>query len=134
MGMITNADITIYNRHYDKETGYDTYRRTVIRGVWFFVDNKVQITEKGVLAADLYKVRIPAMVDTDGAAYVPPCEYTGAERTWTLQADDYVCRGIRELEIEKPAELKKEAGQVFKITSWSDNRSGSLAHWRIGGV
>lgn len=132
--MITNADITVYNRHYDREKGYDIYRRTVIRSVWFFVDNKVQITESGVLAADIYKVRIPVSADTEGSIYVPPDKYAGAEHTWTLQADDYVCRGICELEIEKPAELKKEISQVFKITSWSDNRFGGLSHWRIGGV
>lgn len=132
--MITNADITVYNRHYDQEKGYDIYRRTVICGVWFFVDNKVQITESGVLSANIYKVRIPASSDMGNAVYVPPHEYTGAERTWTLQADDYICRGILKQEIEKPAELKKEINQVFKITSWADNRFGSLAHWRVGGV
>ncbi|MEG2350712.1 MAG: DUF6751 family protein [Hungatella sp.] len=131
--MITNADITVYNRYYDRKKGYDTYRRTVIRGVWFFVDHKVQITESGVLAADIYKVRIPLSADT-GCVYVPSNEYTGAETTWTLQADDYVCLGVLNREIEKPAELKKETNQVFKITSWSDNRFGTLPHWRIGGI
>ncbi|MEG0688828.1 MAG: DUF6751 family protein [Hungatella sp.] len=132
--MITNADITVYNRYYDRKKGYDTYRRTVIRGVWFFVDHKVQITDSGVLAADIYKVRIPLSADTDGAIYVPPDQYTGVDRTWTLHADDYVCKGVLLTEIEKPAELKKETNQVFKITSWSDNRFGTLPHWRIGGI
>lgn len=132
--MITNSDITIYNRYYDKKTGYDIYRRTIIRDVWFFVDNKVQITESGVLAANIYKVRIPVNADAGGAVYVLPGEYTGADQTWTIQADDYVCRGVSEQEIEKPSDLRKETGQVFKVTSWSDNRFGSLSHWRIGGV
>lgn len=132
--MVTNADITIYNRHYNRANGYDEYRRTIVRGVWFFVDNKVQITESGVFAADIYKVRIPADADTGGVIYVPPEEYTGLDGTWTIQADDYVCRGVLIQEIDKPAELKKESRQVFKVTSWSDNRFGSLAHWRIGGV
>lgn len=132
--MTTNADITLYNRHYNQEKGKDEYRRTVIRGVWFFVDNKVQIIDNVVQATNIYKVRIPVHADMKGAVYVPSDQYTGTEDTWTLQPDDYVCRGILEKEIERPADLKKEKNQVFKITSWSDNRFGGLPHWRIGGV
>lgn len=132
--MTTNADITIYNRYYNQETRMDEYHRTVICGVWFFVDNKVQITDSSAQAADVYKVRIPLHANTGDAVYVPPDQYSGAPGTWTLQSDDYVCRGIVEKEIERPAELKKEQNQVFKITSWSDNRFGGLPHWRIGGV
>lgn len=132
--MTTNADITIYNRYYDGNSRTDRYRRTVIRGVWFYVDNKVQITDTGVHGADIYKVRIPVRANTGGSQYIPMDQYQGQEGAWTLQPDDYVCRGILEDDIERPAELKKERNQVFKITTWSDNRFGGLPHWRIGGV
>lgn len=132
--MTTNADVTIYNAYLDPETRLDSYRRTVIRGVWFYVDHKVAIDSDGLNAADVFKVRIPAGADTGGAEFVPPWEYTGAEGTWTLQADDYVVRGICENEIERPADLKKWKTPAFRINSWSDNRFGGLPHWRIGGV
>ena len=132
--MTTNADITIYNAVYDPETRLNSYCRTVIRGVWFYVDNKTEVTTDGLRSADVFKVRIPTHADFGGTEYVPPWEYTGAAGTWTLKADDYVVRGILENEIEKPADLKKEGRQVFRITSWSDNRFGGLPHWRIGGV
>lgn len=133
--MTTNADITVYNRYYDKFFKLYKYRRTVIKGVWWHSDNRVSIQSEGVQAADLYKVRIPVHADFDGAVYVPPWDYTGAEGAWTLQADDYICRGALDVEIEKPADLKKQSGrQVFKVTSWADNRFGGLPHWRIEGV
>lgn len=132
--MTTNADVTIYNSYLNPETRLEEYRRTVIRGVWFYVDNKVSIDADGLNAADIYKIRIPADADTGGAMFVPPWEYTGTEGTWTLQADDYVVRGIIDQDIERPADLKKWKNQVCRINSWSDNRFGGLPHWRIGGA
>ena len=132
--MTTNADVTVYNAYLDPVTRLDSYRRTIIRGVWFYVDNKVTVDSDGLNAADVFKVRIPAGADTGGAVFVPPWEYTGAEGTWTLQADDYVVRGIQEEEIERPADLQKWKAQAFRINSWSDNRFGGLPHWRIGGA
>lgn len=131
--MLTNADITLYNRYYNKNIRLDEYRRTVIRGVHFYVDNKVTVTTEGLRSADVYKVRIPVSADSGGAVFVSARDYKGEWGTWTLQADDYIVRGVLETEIERPAELHKEAEQVFRITSWSDNRFGSLPHWRVGG-
>lgn len=106
----------------------------MIKGVNFFADNKVDLTDKGLASADAYKVRIPASADFGTATYVPPNAYAGKEHTWTLQNDDYVALGAVSSEIDKPADLLGKASQYFKITSWADNRSGGLKHWRIGGV
>lgn len=132
--MLTNADITVYNAYFDADSREDRYVRTVIRGVWFYVDNKAAVTPEGLNAADVFKVRIPTDADTGGSVYVPPEQFTGQNGTWTLQHDDYVVRGVSELEIDAPAELRKQKLQAFKITSWADNRFGFLRHWRIGGA
>ena len=132
--MVVNADITLYNAFFDKETRLDSYKRTVIKGVWFYVDNKVNISADGLTAADVYKVRIPTNADTGGAVYIKPEEYEGKDGTWTLKADDYIVRGVSDREIKKPADLQKEKVQAFKINSWSDNRFGGLPHWRVGGA
>ena len=136
--MTTNADVTVYNAYLDPVTRLDGYRRTVIRGVWFYVDNKVTVSptmsSSGISSADVYKVRIPASADTGGAEFVQPWEYTGAEGTCTLKADDYVARGVWDKEIERPADLQKWKMPVFRINSWSDNRFGGLPRWRIGGA
>ena len=130
----TNADVTVYNACTDPKTRLDSYRRTVIRGVWFYVDNKVAVDADGLNAADVYKVRVPASADTGGAEFVQPWEYTGKEGTWTLKADDYVVRGVWDKEIERPADLQKWKMPAFRINSWADNRFGGLPHWRIGGA
>lgn len=133
--MLTNADITIYNREYIPETRLDVWHRTVIRNVNFYADNKVQHTDSGLKSADSFKVRIPE--ESPQKPYLEPESYAAAgnkESYWTLREGDYVVRGVCEEEIQTPKDLKKELRQVFKITSWSDNRRGGLCHWRIGGV
>lgn len=125
--MITNADITIYNKNLELETKMDTWKRTVIRGVSFYSDIKVSLDSNGLATADIYKVRIPEEC-CDG--YVPEDKYLGEDGTWTVRNDDYIVLGESSLEIERPKDLK---GTHFRINSWSDNRRGSLPHIRIGG-
>ena len=135
--MTVNADITLYNHFYNPDTRLDEWKRTVIRGVHFYVDNKISVGDKGVNSADIYKIRIPQNADCQ-SEYVSGDEWMACGcdvlGKWTLQNDDIVVRGICGLDIEKPADLKKSGWKYCKITSWSDNRFGGLPHWRIGGV
>lgn len=134
--MITNADITIYNHKVDKITRLDTWQRTIIRGVHFYVDNKVSVGDGGLNSADVYKIRIPEEAECD-KTYIPEDEYFtlgDVSGFWTIQEDDIIVRGICDIEIEKPADLKERHVRYCKVTSWSDNRRGGLPHWRIGGV
>ena len=62
--MTTNADVTVYNAYLDPETRLETYHRTAIKGVWFYVDNKVTVDSDGLNSADVFKIRIPASADT----------------------------------------------------------------------
>ena len=134
--MITNADITLYNHYLDKDTRLDNWKRTIIRGVHFYVDHKVSVGDNGVNSADIYKIRIPEDAEY-GGQYISEDEWL--ERGccigsyWTLQNDDIVVLGECYLDIEKPADLKVKGKRYCKITSWSDNRFGGLPHWRIGG-
>lgn len=133
--MITNADITIYNKKYDPETRQDTWHRTVLKGVHFYCEHKVSLLATGLVNADLYKIRIPADVSA-GKTYVPWTEFQAAEdvsRLWTIQKGDYLVRGERP-EAERLQELQKSGIDICKITAWSDNRRGGLPHWRIEGV
>lgn len=133
--MITNADITIYNHKYNKETRLDDWNKTIIQGVHFYVDNKVALDENGVKSADIFKIRIPSNSFCE-KTYLPEDEYTSVSDVssyWTLQDGDYVVRGKCDMDIAKPADLKKIHKQCCKVVSWSDNRFGSTPHWRIGG-
>ena len=124
--MITNADITIYNRRYDPETRLDTWKGTVIKNVSFYSDMRVNLDNKGLSTADIYKIRIPGK---SLKGYVPADEYAADEGTWTVQKDDYIVLGASDQEIARPIDLKNS----LRINSWSDNRRGSLPHIRIGG-
>lgn len=84
--MLTNADITIYNRKFDKKTGFDLWNRTVIRDVHVYVDHKVSVGDTGLNSADVYKIRIPDNVG-NADLYLPPEEYAALENPsghWTI--------------------------------------------------
>ena len=122
--MITNSDITVYNRISGDSTHYDTWNRTVLHGVHVHVDHKTAITDNGLKSAEVYKIRIPADIPEAGQ-YLPP--------DWTIQNDDQIVLGECQIEIERPADLKAVFQKHCKVTSWSDNRFGTTPHWRIGG-
>ena len=46
--MTTNADITVYNSFLNPDTRLKEWRRTVIKKAWFYVDNKVSVTDGGL--------------------------------------------------------------------------------------
>lgn len=133
--MLTNADITIYNRKFDKKTSFDLWNRTVIRDVHVYVDHKVSVGDTGLNSADVYKIRIPDNVG-NADLYLPPEEYVALENPsghWTIQNADHIVLGVCDLKIDRPAELQAIRLRHCKVTSWSDNRFGGLPHWRIGG-
>lgn len=134
--MITNADITLYNHYYNRTTRLDQWKRTVIKGVHFYVDHRTAVGDNGVNLATTYKIRIPDHAEYDGD-YVSKKEWvesgTDVAGKWTLQNGDLIVRGICEEEIEKPADLTSSGIRYCRISSWSDNRFGGLPHWRIGG-
>lgn len=133
--MTTNADITLYNRKYNKNTRLDGWQRTVIYGVHFYVDNKVSVGDGGLNSADVYKIRIPEDAECN-REYISEDKYASLEDTskhWTIQEDDIIVRGVCDINIEKPADLKVLHKKYCKVTSWADNRFGGLPHWRIGG-
>ena len=51
---------------------------------------------------------------------------------WTIQSQDIVVKGLLDQEIRKPTDLVGQ--EMATVVSYSDNRQGSLPHWRIGGV
>lgn len=132
--MITNSDITVYNRISGDSTHYDTWNRTVLHGVHVHVDHKTAITDNGLKSAEVYKIRIPADIPEAGQ-YLPPDQFAccGGHGYWTIQNDDQIVLGECQIEIERPADLKAVFQKHCKVTSWSDNRFGTTPHWRIGG-
>lgn len=137
--MITNADLTIFNkRRIDKATGRPAYLRTWIKGVSFYTDQKVRVTEDaGVISKDIYKIRIPKDADTEGKLYVDAEKYKSmtdeeAAGYWTIDNDDLFGKGLLP-EFEKEADFLRRQ-YTGKVVSFSDNQRGGLPHFRIGGV
>ena len=133
--MRTNSDITVYNKHYNKTTRLDEWFYTQIPAVHWHGKQAVNVDSKGLSAASVYTVRIPASSAPPGKKYVMPSDYTAADSSalaglWTLQNGDIVARGL----IDTP-DPKNIAVEHFTVTGWADNRYGSesLQHWRVDG-
>jgi len=58
MVLFPNTDITIYNRYYDNDLGYDKYQRTVIKDVDWQGKRNSTINNNGLLLADSTKIFI----------------------------------------------------------------------------
>ena len=106
--MITNMDVTVYNRKYDETTRFDTWSRTVLHGVHVYVDHKAAVSDNSLNSAEVYKIRIPADIP-EADQYLPPEEYAccGGFGNWTIQNGDQIVLGECCQEIEKPADLLK---------------------------
>ena len=119
--MITNADLTIYNkRGVNKKTARTIYLKTQIRGVNFYTKQVTNVFDQGLKSADLYQIRIPLSADTEAVHY------------WTINNGDLFGKGLLE-DFEKESEFLKQQ-YTGKVLSFSDNRRGSLQHWKIGGT
>ncbi len=134
--MRTNADITIYNRYFDKATRLDKYQRTVLYGVFWDEVKAVNRVQSGLEDADKVTIIIPFAVTTD-KKYAPPKEFEKLEDKagyFTLQEGDRVVKGAIDFEITgKVSDLDKEY-EAFTITSVDTKDFGSLhmRHWEVG--
>ena len=149
--MITNANMTLYNRKYDPVSREDKWYATNIAGVRVFADHKAVGSSTGTDKDPTFKIRIPVSAACN-KTYVPEDEWDHCDpnECWTLRIDDYVALGHVSggmwqydaaayadgitgavSAIKRPAEIS--APNKFKIMSWGDNRFGGLQHWRIEG-
>lgn len=138
--MITNADITIFNKRYIKAERTEKFVPTVIRGVHLYYQKAVS-GNSDRKRNDSYTIRIPVDADTDGKEYVSQKEYAAIDDEtcagyWTLQPGALIVCGVADLETATETELARKFQDVITIMNFSDNRScGSeaLHHWRVGG-
>lgn len=134
--MRSNADVTIYNRYFDKETRLDRYQRTVLYGVFWDERKAVNRLQSGFEDADEVTIVIPFRVATD-KKYVVPKEFEKLEDKagyFTLQEGDRVVKGAVDFEITgKVSDLDKEY-EAYTITSVDIKDFGSphMRHWEVG--
>lgn len=134
--MLTNAEITIFNRFPDKATKKFVYLPHHIPAVWFHTDQKTSVTTGGMVSADAYQIRIPY---EECSGWIPPegfAKSTTPLAEWTVQNGDLfiVGRWSGSSAVSGIEEIKKEfSGVVGKVLSHSENFFGSSKHIRIGG-
>lgn len=139
--MITNADITIFNKRYVREERTEKFVGTQIKGVSFYSRKGRTSGDQERDVKDTYTIRIPDTADTSGKAYAEQMEYSGMDDEtysgyWTIQRGDIIVCGLSDLEAAMETELKQRYPDVVTVTNFTDNRSRCsdyMKHWRIGG-
>lgn len=104
--MTTNADITLYHAEYDSVQRLNVYKATYYPAVSWYCDSKATVTDRGLQAADVVKVRIPTTEAVE------------------LAKGDKLVKG-------KCGDATPPMERAFTVLSFSDNRRGNLPHWRI---
>lgn len=134
MGVLfKNADITIYNKYYDKVNDIDRYQRTIIKGVNWQDKRNATVSDKGLLRADSVLIFLD-INDVENKIYISPKRFNklqDAERFnyFTLGLKDKVVKGEVDFEITgiKPnsiADLENNYDDVVSIlgiTPWSNH-------------
>lgn len=138
--MLTNADITLYNRYYDKDSGEHRYTRTVLKGVNWQDQQAVLISKTGVTSTDSTRIFVPLKVDADGKTYKKPKTFKRSDKAqnYTLDNEDIVVKGIVDFDINNAhtgglSVLQREYDDVMTITRVIDNRFGSkhMQHFEL---
>lgn len=127
--MITNADITLYNRHIENDI--DVWYKTQIKNVHLYSDNKINLSTDGLKGASIFKIRVP--VSSFPKKYISKEEYQeqkDVSDVFTVQNDDWIYLGLSNDDIKKPSDI---ATPKIMINSYSINLVGSLPHIRISG-
>lgn len=130
--MLTNADITLFNRRYNPVTRVDDWQRTYIKGVSWMAAQDTTSGPSGIIRENVVRVRIPQVADAGDRVYMPKELYIGAGDSWTIQQGDYIVKGLVDFEAPTKENLKVTP-DTYSIVGFADNRRGGLPHWRITG-
>lgn len=139
--MMTNADITVYNRQFDKAQDKYIYLRTYLKGVNWQDSKGIRIAESGVVSDDRTRIFIPLDVDAEDKQYKKPKTYKRMDDKslfYTLDNEDIVVKGIIDFDLTgKPGEnvssLQAKYDDAMVITKVIDNRYGSrtIQHFEL---
>ena len=139
--MITNSDLTIYNKYLNKETERTEYIRTHIYGVNFQVKTMVAVADKGLNSANIATIFIPMNAYFSNKKYIKPKAFKNISPSdkgdfFTFEEGDIIVKGICDFELSSKNlnELKNNFDDVYSLISIETNENGSehMHHWKIG--
>lgn len=136
--MITNANITIFNKRASNRT--HVFYPTVICGVCF-VHKHARTGGAEEETSDDYIIRIPKTATINNVSafntYLPQEGYRELEDPtgyWTIQKDDIILMGTGLTSVE---DVKNSDREYCLVTEWQDDTtrgSDAVKHYRIGGA
>lgn len=123
-----DKDITIINKYIDNETRKPKYKVSYVKGFWSSNDgisiNGTQLTKNDGLSARIL------MNDSRNAPYQKPEEFEKEQKTWTLQTDDYLVKGIVR-DFTTTTKLVEDYQDVIKIKDIATKDYGSEDMWHF---
>lgn len=141
--MITNADMTVYNRYTDA-TKKDKYNKTMIRAVNWNSLKGATVYRTGIAAADSVKVVIYTVgSDAQGKRYVSPKVYAAAsdaerQSYFTFAPDDIIVKGesVADLNTMPLSDAFRLLDDIHKVRQCDVQDRGSLTlqHLAVYGV
>lgn len=99
-----------------REPNNDIYRKTIIEDASWYSKVKVELKDKGLVSANMVKVRIPEENMPEGVR---------------IQTGDFLVRGNIHDDIAKPSDIVQY--EHIKIMSVGNNCRGRLRHWVVVG-
>ena len=137
MVLFPNTDITIYNRYYDNNLGYDRYQRTVIKGANWQSKRNATINNNGLLLADSTLIFIDKLEN-----YVSPKRFaklSDLERPnyFTFASDgDKIVKGDVSFEVTgiSPYRLSDLEGAYDNVTDVKSVNDTLQNHIEVEGV
>lgn len=123
-----DKDITVINKYIDKETKKTKYKVSYVKGFWSSSDG-ISISGTQLIKQDGLSARI-LMNYSRNETYQKPEEFEKEQKTWTLQADDYLVKGVVE-NFTTITELLDNYKDVMKITNIATKDYGSEDMWHF---
>lgn len=123
-----DKDITIINKYFDEETKTMRYKVSYVKGFWSSNDgisiNGTQLTKNDGLSARIL------INDSRNTKYQTPKEFEKEQKTWTLQNDDYLVKGVVK-DFTTITKLLEDYQEAMKITNVSTKDYGSEDMWHF---
>lgn len=132
--MYTNADCTIFNAYYDKSLRCDSWKKTIIKNVYWEDVSGQKIMSNGLENDCSCFVVIPKNADFGGKKYIKPKEYyhNSSDSTFTFAPNDIIIRGIYTGDFKSIKDINNidDSHTILKANDFLYG-SASVQHWEV---